>query len=249
MKKISNLLTALFLTLIVASLSSCASNKIFFDDRQPVAILSVECNPSLPWLFDDSRAEDGEADDDGTGLISGIINKAAGKNNPEIYLAQDRCDYAAQALHDLFRLTADIDTVPHDELADSFQYQASSKNFLDYLASVTYATNYKNLNRTGAKRLRMIFDEVGAKSGVIAKFVFKKQIVAGSNIRGSVAVLVKMHIRYINDRGVEIINTDYETTSDITPMRMGKYDKDDLCQKIPDAIDNVINQFLMDHIR
>lgn len=237
---------------MMSVMSGCKSTPLYVADYAPVVVLSVVGNPNMPWDLESYENKDMEEDYDETGkdLITGTINKFLQRNNPEYALAQDRVDYAAQALNDLFDLTAGVEVVPHDKLQSSETYEDASKNVFDYLETSYVATGYKSLNRTGSKKARMIMSEIGARSMVMTEFLFQKTIVKGTHVSGSIGVKVSMKMRYLDENGKEKVNKDFvAVSSDSVKIKNRKYDKDALCQLVNPTVDQVINAFLVNYIK
>lgn len=252
MKNVIKIAGAFCAFVMISVMTGCKSTPLYVADHAPVVVLSVIGNPNMPWELESYENKDMEDDYDDTGkeLISGTINKFLQRNNPEYALAQDRVDYAAQALNDLFDITAGVEVVPHDKLLTSETYEETSKNVFDYLETTYVATGYKSLNRTGAKKARMIMQETGARSMVMTEFLFQKTIVKGTHVSGSLGVKVTMKMRYLDETGKERVSKDFvAVSSDSVKIKNRKYDKDALCQLVNPTIDQVINAFLVSYIK
>lgn len=252
MKNVIKIAGAFCAFVMISVMAGCKSTPLYVADHAPVVVLSVIGNPNMPWELESYENKDMEDDYDDTGkeLISGTINKFLQRNNPEYALAQDRVDYAAQALNDLFDITAGVEVVPHEKLLTSETYEETSKNVFDYLETTYVATGYKSLNRTGAKKARMIMQETGARSMVMTEFLFQKTIVKGTHVSGSLGVKVTMKMRYLDETGKERVSKDFvAVSSDSVKIKNRKYDKDALCQLVNPTIDQVINAFLVSYIK
>ena len=71
-------------------LYSCKSVPSDLASYNPVAIITVYSNTSVPWYSESSGSE--TVDD---GVLTGMVNRMIDKNNPETAKAQERIDEAA----------------------------------------------------------------------------------------------------------------------------------------------------------
>ena len=233
---------------MIGSFFGCKSAGVVIADHSPVAVVSVIGNQSLPWK-EPSNQNDDDDKDNGTGLLSTLTNKLINGDSVELTSAQDRLDYAADQLIALINENSGAEVLDRDMVLSSEAYLDSRENILKFMEAKLTATNYKNLTSLGAKRARMLMDDLGAKSLICVEFLFQKTNVSGNKWTGKVGAYVEMKIRVLDDRGTEIVNRDYSATSaDSLPIRSRKYDKDALVDLFPDTIDSVISQFIVDNM-
>lgn len=234
--------------LVAYSFFGCKSAGVVLADHSPIAVVSVIANQSLPWKESSNRNEDDE-NDNGTGLLSTLTNKLLNGDSVELTSAQDRIDYAADQLIALINENSGAEVLDRDMVLSSSVYLGTTENILKFMEAKKSATNYRNLTSLGAKRARMIMDDLGAKSLICVEFLFQKTNVSGNKWTGKVGAYVEMKIRYLDERGKEILNRDYKATSaESLPIKNRKYDKDALVDLFPETIDAVINQFIVDNL-
>ena len=227
---------AFFLMPLVAySFFGCKSAGVVLADHSPIAVVSVIANQSLPWKESSNRNE--------------LTNKLLNGDSVELTSAQDRIDYAADQLIALINENSGAEVLDRDMVLSSSVYLGTTENILKFMEAKKSATNYRNLTSLGAKRARMIMDDLGAKSLICVEFLFQKTNVSGNKWTGKVGAYVEMKIRYLDERGKEILNRDYKATSaESLPIKSRKYDKDALVDLFPETIDAVINQFIVDNL-
>lgn len=247
MKKIIVALVASVAAL--AFFMGCKTVPVGIADRGPVLVLSVTGNHSLPWKEDSNPNSDVDKDGDGDGLLSNLVGSLISKNNVERLSGPDRLDYAVDSFHRLLEETGGVEVVPAETLFASQSYDNTRENIFNVLEAKISANGYKNLMKIGSKRARMIMEETGAKSLIIAEFKFQKTNISGNKWTGKVAAAVTMKIRYLDERGKEIVNSEFEATSvESLPIASRKYDKEALVDLFPDTIDAVINQFILKNL-
>lgn len=248
MKKILSLCSIVLLC--VCCFFGCASTSLELANYAPVAVVTVLGNQSLPWVESENFQADANDDfDDETGLLSTMVNKLMNGNNPEYLTAADRVQYAAESFSYLLEENAGIAVIPSETVLHSQAYTDASRNIFSYLESRVAAQGYKNLMQLGAKRARLIMQETGAKSLLMADFVFRKKLVSGTKQRGEVAAYVTMEVRFLDERGRETLNKTYEVLSANTVhIASTKYNVDELLDLYAEAIETVINQFIVTNL-
>ena len=153
------------------------------------------------------------------------------------------------SFHALLAENAGVEVVDEADLFAAKSYATMRENILNFMEAKISATKYKLMLSIGSKRARMIMEETGAKSMILADFVFQKTNIRGNRWTGEVAALVTMKIIYLDERGKEIVNKTYTAASlERLPITRRKYDKDALVDLYPASIDAVINQFIVDNL-
>lgn len=240
----------LFLIFIVLLLSvSCSSTKkiISTSDYSPIALISVTGNQTLPWYKEVDEKNFSETD--GTGVLSTLVNKLIDANNPEYLSYQDRLDYSEESFHHILSDLGAGSVVDKNVLLESTVYSKISEGLLKDFNSDLASTGLKKLDGIGGKNARLLMEEVGAKSIIIADFKFTKKLLKGHKRTGMLAAHGEMSIKFYDSRGKQLTTEDYMSTSLIQlPIEKGEYDKNALVDSFPEVIDNLIGQFAMAHM-
>jgi hypothetical protein len=227
--------------------TGCASSPVYLVDHSPLAIVSITGNPALPWK--DSNQSDEDADD-GNGVLTNMVNKIVDANNPEQMTGQNRIDYAERTLRELLEQNGGVHIIPHDQVISSKTYSETTADVFTVLDSAYPATGFKSISRPGAKRARLIMEESGAHSMLLADFFFQKVNTNGNKWTGKVGAAVTMNVTVLNDRGRVIVTHQYYATSPEQISISGrKYDKNALVDLFPATIDAVINQFIVSYVK
>ena len=246
MKK--TLFLSMMLCAIVALFSGCKSTPIVLEDRSPVVVLAVVGNHAVPWKEEDSQSDDSD-DSGGEGVLTSLVNRVLKGNDVEYLAGYDRLDYAVGSFHALLSENAGMKVVDEKVLLNANAYTSMTENILNFMEAKISATNYKTMLKIGSKRARMIMEETGAKSMLLADFVFQKTNIKGNRWTGEVAALVTMKIIYLDERGNEILNKEYVVTSaERVPIEHRSYDQEALVDLFPPTIDAAINQFIVDNL-
>ncbi|MBQ7159208.1 MAG: hypothetical protein IJS09_07295 [Treponema sp.] len=227
---------------------SCTSTNITLSDKVPVAVVTVTANHTLPWLNEEtSDGKSDDAADDPDGLLTYAVNKLISGNNVEMTSDRARVDYAAESLNHLLEETGGFTVVPKKEVISASFYRKSRENILNYMVALVSADGYKNFMTMGSKNARILMDQIGAKSLVMANFTFQKARVSGNKWNGEAAAYAKMEIRLLDSRGKELMDREYSAISiNTVPIRDRGYNKEELVELFPEAIDIVINKFVVD---
>lgn len=241
MKKIVLSLSCL---LVTAFFISCGSTKISLQEQSPIVILGVEGNPTV--LEVDANYD---TDPDSGGAISNAVNKLLDGSNPEILKAQDRIDFAEDSLRIALSDIAGMEVIDREILQSSKIYKQTSGNVLNFVNTNLVPDGYKKgILSLGAKRARLLMNEVGAKSIISAEFEFDKRKVLKSSSTVVYAV-VKMKIRFFDERGKQIISKDFvEESSKYVETFSGSYDRDEFVELYPEVTENIINKFIVEYL-
>lgn len=223
----------------------CASTKIDLMDYEPLAIVTVSSNSTVPWYVDD-RDKTSETDGETGGALTGALNRAMGANNPEIQRANERVDYAADALVTLLSRNT-ISVVDPSVVQEAPTVKAQGNGILSHLEDSFVAEGYKKLSPSGAKRNRMICEETSANSLLFADFLFQKQKINVGLTDLAAAARVTLTVYLTDSSGRKVLEKLYSAVSaEHTPYKNGKWDKEALCSYFDSAIDSVVNQFIFD---
>ncbi|MCR5723962.1 MAG: hypothetical protein K6G80_02610 [Treponema sp.] len=238
---------AAFALLFSVVMTSCASTKFSVTDCGPVAIIAVNGNPALPWEVDSNDDEDA---DDGNGVLTTMVNKLVDGANPELVTGVDRLDYALDSLRAGFQDIASVQVIDTDVLLKSEQYVDMTESVFNMLDSKISATGFKTISTIGAKRARLLMEEIGAKSLVFVDFDFRKTPIQGNKWNGKIAPMLTMKVRVLNQRGKEVVYRTFVLKSANSVKASGrKYDKNELVGLYPELIDSAVNQFLVSYIQ
>ncbi len=224
-------------------LSGCASTKnISLDGKSPMAVVSVTGTSLVPWQEKTKNDSDETLSTDGA--FNALLNKAIDGKNPEIATAVDRLDYADESFRRIMAETAGVQIIGKSEVVSSDIYEYTRGSFYNSLSDSVCATGYKDMSVLGAKRARIIEEELGAKSLASMDFSFKKVIVKGNKQKGEMAALVTMKIKILDERGREFVNKEYTRKSEKSILiSSGYYKKEELLGFINVTIDDLITQF------
>ncbi|MDE6350996.1 MAG: hypothetical protein K2K67_08345 [Treponemataceae bacterium] len=247
MKRLLSL--CLLLSAVLLLCVGCQSAPVVLEEHSPVIVLAVTGNQSLPWKEQENQGDDDSDEAEGEGVLTNLVNKVLKGNDVEYLAGYDRLDYAMGSFHALLAENAGVEVVDETDLFAAKSYATMRENILNFMEAKISATKYKLMLSIGSKRARMIMEETGAKSMILADFVFQKTNIRGNRWTGEVAALVTMKIIYLDERGKEIVNKTYTATSlERLPITRRKYDKDVLVDLYPATIDAVINQFIVDNL-
>lgn len=245
-KLTSTALPALCLAL-AASLAGCASTKsISLSENSPAAVISVIGTNLVQWQ--ENEHNDNDENDSSEGALTSLVAKTIDRNNPEITTAVDRLDYADESFRRIVPEIAGLEVLDKDKVVGSKTYKTTRGSIYNALTDSTRATGYKDMSVIGAKKARMLMEQLGAKSLVSMEFNFKKKLVSGTKNSGQAAALVRMKIKFIDGRGNELINKEYERQSQETvAIGGGYYDKDELISLINKTTDELITDFAAEY--
>ncbi len=242
MKRISSRITFLSVAALFL-LSGCESTKnVSLDGMSPMALISVAGTNLVSWQEKTKNDSDETLSTDGA--FNALLNKAIDGKNPEIATAVDRLDYADESFRRIMAETAGVQLLEKSKVVSSDIYEYTRGSFYNSLSDSLCATGYKDMSVLGAKRARIIEEELGAKSLASMDFSFKKVIVKGNKQKGEMAALVTMKIKILDERGREFINKEYTRKSEKSmSILSGYYKKEELLQFINETIDDLITQF------
>jgi len=222
---------------------SCKSTQITLGNHAPTALVAVNGNASITWVVED------EEEDDASGVLSTVINKTLNPNNPEYTTGLDRLDYAEGALLSALSEIAGLEVIDKETVVSAKNYKYIPENVFSFVDSSLHADGYRQLNMLGAKTARMLMQEIGAKSLIIAEFTSQKQYGSNGIDHNKVEAKVTLKIKMYDERGKEVLNKEYVSFADQTVKVVRNiYDKDELVALFPNAIDNAINQFIMSNM-
>lgn len=230
--------------------SAHAAKKWSLSGFGSTAIIGVVGNKNISEQYDVPTANNNDEENDDTGLIAMAIDKLFYKDDPEVLTGQDRVDYCEDYLRYALESIASITVAPQDDVLESEAYNSVVKNPLIVMDYEISATGYfKNARGITGKKGRMLMKEVGVNSLIRATFKFDKVFNRESKWKCDVMPRVTMTVFVYNDKGTQILMKEYVTPNLGTlPVRKFKYDQDALIEMYPMLIENVINQFVMEHL-
>lgn len=240
-------LTAAILLGAVLCIFGCASTDMLSAEKvSPAAIISVTGTNLVAWQ--DKNLNDNDEDDSTGGALNSLVNKAVDRSNPEITTAVDRLDYADESFRHILPEIAGIQILDKEKVVNSDIYKYTRGSIYNSLSDSTEGTNYKDMTVIGAKKARMLIDELGAKSLVAMDFTFRKILASGTKQDGQAAALVAMKIKILDSSGKEAVNKVYTRQSEQTVMiKSGYYNKDEMLSLINSAIDDAITAFAVEY--
>ncbi len=239
---------AVFLLLAAGAvfcLFGCASNNFSFTDTAQVAISGVEGSPSV-FLVDENYI----TDEDSGGIISNTVNKLLYSDNPEIYSAQDRVDFAEQYLRQALETIANVKTVEKETVVNNQTYKQNVNPF-SYANTNAVASGYKKDSLTfGRKVARKIMRETGSSSIVSLYFEFDKKFTQKPTGK-YVSAVIKMRANIMDQTGKLVVFNDLieESAESIKCYSGANYDKEEFVQLYPQIIENAINRFVLEYVK
>ena len=245
MKKI---ITTTVLSLgFAALLAGCAStNGISLAENSPAAIVSINGTNLVAWQEKETNDNDEEYSTDG--VLNSLVNKVISGKDPEISTAIDRLDYADDSFRQIVPEITGLKILDKKDVVDSDAYKYTRGSFYNALSDTAKATDYKDMSVIGAKRARMLMEQIGANSLVSMDFTFRKILAKGNRSEGQLTAFVRMKIKVLNNRGKEIINKEYTAQgTDTTIISGGYYKKDDLIEIIKKTTDDLITKFAVEY--
>lgn len=223
---------------------SCASTQFSLNESGPVALIAVNGNSAITWVTDDPD------NDDQSTVLTTIINKTLDSTNPELITGVDRLDYAEGAIRQLLSEIAQVEVIDKDVVLKAVNYRYLSENPFGFLDSSVHATGYRQLYNLGAKASRMLMDEIGAKSLIIAEVTSEKEYASKGMDHSAIEAKVTLKIKMCDERGREVLNKEYVSYGNERVKVVRKiYDKDELVSKFEGAIDNAVNQFILTNLQ
>lgn len=235
------------LTFCALIFASCGTTKISLQENSPVALISVIGNSQVPWVSEESEETTPTGEPEAEGLLTSLANKFSDSNNPEILTAIDRLDYACDSFVENLPEITGYEILPKDDVVKSDAYIYTGASYFNIMNSSKSATDFKDLSIIGAKNARILMQEVGAKSAAILSLTFQKDVVKGTKSSGSIAGIVTLKAKLLDNRGREVINKIF-TANTCEPIKIihMQYNKDNLVEALDGAIDDVIRQFCME---
>ncbi len=225
--------------------TGCASSNFSFTEMSPVAVSGVEGSPSV-FLVDENYI----TDEDAGGAISNTVNKLLYADDPEIYSAQDRLDFAEQYLRQALETIADVKTVSKEEIVNNKTYKQNVSPF-SYTNTNVVASGYKKNSLTfGRKTARKIMSETGAGSLVSLYFEFDKKFTQKPDGK-YVSAVIKMRANIMNQNGKLVVFDNFieESSQSVKCYSGAHYEKEEFIQLYPEIIENAINRFVLEYVR
>ena len=240
-----------FLSLISLFFASCSSTKIALNEYESIAVIGVTGNKNLSEQVDTLYVRSEEEDTDDTNLLSMVVDKFLHGENPELLTGQDRVDYAEDYFHHALEDIAGLTVAKKEDVIESEQYKSSVVSPLGFVDTWASASGFdKNLYSIGAKKARLMMQELNVKSLVAAEFRFNKLFDDESKVKTNVHAQVIMDVILYDKNGNKIVIDSFKTESiKKLPVRKFKYDTDSLIEMYPPLIESVINAFIVKYIQ
>ncbi|MBR4599725.1 MAG: hypothetical protein IKO39_06735 [Treponema sp.] len=242
--------TIIFILLISFLLFGCASSKFAINECASVAVIGVTGNKNLSEQVDTLLVRSDEEDIDDTSLLSTLVDKFLHGENPELLTGQDRVDYTEECLRHSMEEIAGLKVATKEDVLSANEYKNSIKSPLGFMDTWATATGFdKNLYSIGAKKARILMNELGVDSLVAAEFRFNKVFDDESKVKTKVHAQVLMDVIFYDKTGKKkIIDTFKADASEKLPVRKFKYDTEALIAQYPSVIESVINKFIVTYI-
>ena len=208
MKKMSAVLFA-----VPLFLCSCASTSVDFSRCNPVAIMTIYSNPSVPWYDEKNDAPNQvQATDDG--ILTGVLNRAINRNNAESETAQSRIDEASELFSRRLR-EAGIAVIDPTVIQECSSYKNAGKNLFDYVGKTLPAAGYDVVKSSNGKLNKTMCEETTAKSVLYVHFLFQKMYVKDGVHNIGVAPRVVLSVYGVDSAGKKLVNREYVAVSSI----------------------------------
>ncbi len=235
------------LSLFTSVFSGCKSApNIDLTDYSPMAVVSIYSNSSVPW-YDRDGARNPDGNTNSGGLVTSSLNKVIEQNNPEYMTVQERIDGAARTFLDALE-GCGVEIVSMDKVSETQAYKSGYNQFIQKTTTSTPAEGYMVLDYSGNSRNRMIATETGASGSIFAEFIFQKEKVQSGLHDLNVAAKVTLKVYLADSDGKKAL---YRTYSSLSPKSVpfdnGNWSRASLVEFFPDAIESVVNQFIMDY--
>lgn len=237
----------LYLSAAVLALTSCRTTAVNLADYSPAAIMTVYSNNGVPW-YQEKTGDNYELEQQEDGILTGFINRALDKNNPETLLVQERVDSAARIFADTLAQNG-IQVIEPATLKDCPAYRNAGTGFFDTLNSTVAATGYDVIGSSSRKLNKMTAEQTGAKALVYVKFRFQKETLQEGFRNAGVCARVVMTVYAADSQGKSIINKEYTGRSaEYTPLRNNNWNRDEVCSYFEETVQTLSNRFAMDFL-
>ncbi len=239
----------LFCALVSAALAfvsvSCKSAKVSLEEYSPVAIMTVYSNRGVSWYSETAPSESSENVEDG--ILTGLVNRAFDKDNPEVTLAQERIDFASALFSEKLR-SACLEVIDPTSVKDCPAYKKAGKNFVDYLNSTLPAAGYDAMTSRSVSLNKKVSKETGAQCLLYVKFRFQKEKVKKGVHTVGVAARTSLTVYGTDAKGHSIVNKTYSgTSSGYAEYNGSSWDRDFVCGAFAEATEIAVNKFIADY--
>ncbi len=239
-----------FVTALSTIFLSCQTTPTSLKEVQPLAIISVVGNSGVPWDTTDTPSSSNSYSTQQTdeGVLTGLVNRAVDRNNPEIKEVQSRIDYASELFSQKLNEKG-IKIIDPTTVKNSQVYKNTGKDFMDYMNSIVPARGYDARTNSSSKLNKMACTELGAASVAYVSFRFEKEKVKNGVHEIGVRARVELKIYSSDSNGKTLLSNTYVAKSaDYAPLRNSSYDKELLCSFFPEVTENAIDLFMFDAI-
>ncbi len=245
MKKTFKTLSLVFAATISIFAVSCKSTNIQLQEYSPVILMTVYSNPGVPW-YEEMNDNNFKVEQEDEGFLTGFVNRALDRKNPETLTAQTRIDEASQIIAKVLEKNG-ISVLTPQNTPNASCYAKSGKNFLDTMNNALPASGYDVFESYSPTLIKKTCLETGAKSALYVHFKFQKiKHLYGVRPDG-VQARVVMEVFGTDSQGKRIINKDYTVlSSEFVDLHNNKWDRDKLCSYFADCVESAMNQFALD---
>lgn len=247
MKKNLKPFSLIFAATISLFAISCKSTNIHLQEYSPVILMTVYSNPGVPW-YEEMTDNNFKVEQEDEGFLTGFVNRALDRNNPETLTAQSRIDEASQIIAKVLEQNG-ISVLTPQNSPNAPCYAKSGRNFLDTMNNALPASGYDVFESYSSKLIQKTCLETGAKSALYVHFKFQKaKHLYGVRPDGVQARLV-MEVFGTDSQGKRIINKTYTVlSSEFVDLHNNKWDRDKLCSYFADCAESAMNQFVLDFV-
>lgn len=239
------------LLLIAASMTGCRTTQATpLNEHLPIAVITVYSNAQVPWdessnsLTNATNTTVKQTDD---GILTGSLNRAIDKENPEVLLAQQRIDDAYAVLLTAFEKNG-LPVVAQEKVVDSGSYKAWMKGAMDYMNNTLPASGFNTFQSSSRKLNKTIAKETGSGCEMYIHFRFEKQRVKDGVHDIGVRAVTTMTVYAADKDGKTILSKEYTAPStDYTDLHNNVWNRDKVCGYFHDTVESVVSQFMMDY--
>lgn len=226
--------------------SSCKTTKILPEVYSPIAIITVNGNSSIPWFV---AEQDKQSEDDGkieNGALTALLNSAIHTTNPEITTVQTRVNTASKIINDTFERNG-FELIPVEKVYKAPVIRNTMFNILTDINGSTPAEGYSSYENSSSKRDKDVCKFTGAKSTLYVTFEFRKIKEDVGFITSEVRAHVTMKVIMADSNGKVLLRKPYVgISSECILMENKKFDRNELVELYPEAIQIAMNNFIQD---
>lgn len=230
----------------VSFFSGCKSTEFTPEVYSPVAIVTVNANYSLPWVVEEKDRTNEEDGKISNSSLNVFFNSLLNSSDPEILTAPARTDMAGEIIRNTF-INNGFEVIPVEKVYETPSIKKSRLNFLNSVGGFKPATGYKTYENPSSKREKDICSFTGAKSTMYFILEFRKEKKQTGFLTSEIRAHVTLKANVTDSRGKKILKDSYVgISSDCVIMDNKNYDRNEVVELYPEAIQNAMNLFMED---